>query len=127
MPNSDNLYGTYNKKTVILSQTKLDPEPGVSYTPKTFPETFADVATAKSHFFTAEALAVFNECCTQLEWAIVDSTKLKYTMAFGTKGGNISVADDWAGQFNSRKTALINSNGWGNNAYSGEEVDSHLF
>jgi hypothetical protein len=62
------------------------------------------VDTAKSFFYTAEALAVFDECCTQLEWAIVDSTKLKYTMAFGTKGGNIAAADDWAGQFNSRNT-----------------------
>ena len=127
MTNSDNTYGTFNKKTMILTQVRVEPTPGVSYTPKPFPETFVDVATAKSHFFTAEALAVFDECCTQLEWAIVDSTKLKYTMAFGTKGGNISAADDWAGQFNSRKTALINSNGWTNNAYSTEEVDSHLF
>jgi hypothetical protein len=115
MPNSDNTYGTFNKRTSILSQTIESPI------------TFADVATAKSHFYKAEALAVFDECCTQLEWAIVDSTKLKYTMAFGTKGGNIAAADDWAGQFNSRKTTLINSNGWGNNAYSSEEVDSHLF
>ena len=59
-----------------------------------------------------------DECCTILEWALVaddngDNTKLKTTFAFGTKGSpGIAEADDWAGQYNSRKTALINSHQW---------------
>ena len=119
MPNSDNTYGTFNKRTTILSQIDDGSTPLTNH---------ASVDAAKSFFYTAEALAVFEECCTELEWAIVDSTKLKYTMTFGTKGGNIAEADDWAGQFNSRKTALINSNGWANgNAYTTEESNSHLF
>jgi hypothetical protein len=119
MPNSDNAYGTFNKRTQILSQIDDGSTALVNH---------ASVDAAKSFFYTAEALAVFDECCTQLEWAIVDSTKLKYTMAFGTKGGNIAAEDDWAGQFNSRKTALINSAGWSNGVvYTTEESNSHLF
>ena len=39
----------------------------------------------------------------------------------------IAEADDWAGQFNSRKTALIDSDGWTNNPYTTEESSDHLF
>jgi hypothetical protein len=119
MPNSDNQYGTFNKRTQILSQI----DDG-----STALENFADVETAKSWFYTANALTVFDECCTELQWSVVDSQKLKYTMTFGTKGTpNIAPADDWADQFNSRKQALMDSNGWANNGYTTEEVDSHLF
>ena len=119
MPNSDNTYGTFNKRTQILSQI----DDG-----STALENFADVETAKSWFYTANALTVFDECCTELQWSVVDSQKLKYTMTFGTKGNpDITEADDWAGQFNSRKTTLQNSNDWANNPYTTEEVDSHLF
>jgi hypothetical protein len=119
MTNSDNLYGTFNKKTQILSQYDDGSSPI---------ETFADVEAAKSWYYTDAALAVFDECCTELQWSVVDNSKLKYTMAFGTKGtANISEADDWAGQFNSRKTALRDAENWSNNQYFTEEVDSHLF
>ena len=119
MPNSDNAYGTFNKRTQILSQIDDGSTALVNH---------ASVDAAKSFFYTAEALAVFDECCTRLEWAIVDSTKLKYTMTFGTKGGNIAAADDWAETFNSRKTALINSDRWANGVvYNTEESFSHLF
>ena len=117
MPNSDSLYGTSNKRTKIISQI----DDGL--TPLTV---FADTDEAKSHFFHDEALAVMNECSTQLEWAIVDTNKLKFTYAFGTKGGNIAAADDWAGQYNSRKTALISSNNWMKNGNSADSSD-HLF
>jgi len=118
MPNSDNTYGTYNKQTKIFTQ--------VAETPTVF----ANTEEAKSHFFTPDALAVNDECCTNLQWALVsgDNTKLKVTFDFGTKGTpGIAEADDWAGQYNSRKTALIDSKDWANNAYTTEEVDSHLF
>jgi len=114
MPNSDNTYGIYNKKTKIISQTIESPI------------TFADVASAKSYFFTDDALTVMDECCTQLEWTLIDSNKLKFTYAFGTKGGNIAAADDWAEQYNSRKTALISSNNWMKNGNSADSSD-HLF
>jgi len=118
MTNSDNRYGTFNKKTQVLSQI----DDG-----STAPTTFATVAQAKSFFYTDSALVVFDECCTELQWTLVGSTGLKYTMTFGTKGGNIAAADDWAGQFSSRKNALINANNWAKNGYNTEEVDSHLF
>ena len=118
MTNSDNTYGTFNKRTQLLTQI----DDG-----STALTTFATVAEAKAFFYTIEALAVFDECCTELQWALVGTTGLKYTMTFGTKGGNIAAADDWAGQFNSRKTALINANNWAKNPYTTQEVDSHLF
>ena len=119
MPNSDNTYGTFNKKSNILTQI----EDG-----STALQNFADVDTAKTWFYTADALTVFDECCTQLQWSLVDNQKLKYTMAFGTKGTpGITAADDWAGQFNSRKTALIDADNWANNGFITEDTDSHLF
>ena len=118
MTNLDNRYGTFNKRTQILAQISDG---------STAPTTFATVAEAKSFFYTDVALAVFDECCTELQWALVGSTALKYTMTFGTKGGNIAAADDWAEQFNSRKTALISANNWAKNGYTTEETNSHLF
>jgi hypothetical protein len=118
MTNTDNTYGTFNKRTQILTQI----DDG-----STAPTTFSTVAEAKSFLYTDAALAVFDECCTELQWALVGTTGLKYTMTFGTKGGNIAAADDWAGQFNSRKTALISANNWAKNPYTTQEVDSHLF
>ena len=105
MPNSDNTYGTHNKQTKIISQI----DDG---------STFANVNEAKAFIFTDEALTVMDECCTVLEWALQadgngDNTQLKTTFAFGTKGDpNIAEADDWAAQYNTRKTTLINAGGW---------------
>ena len=124
MTNSDNRYGTFNKSTQILTQIDngWTIDDGSTVT-----TTFATVAEAKSFFYTDAALAVFDECCTELQWVLVGSTGLKYTMTFGTKGGNVAAADDWAGQFNSRKTALISANNWGKNGYTTEDTNSHLF
>ena len=119
MTNSDNKYGTFNKRTHILTPVPANPSTPLP--------TFATVAEAKSFFYTDNALAVHDECCTELQWALIESTGLKCTMTFGTKGGNIAQADDWAEQFNSRKTALINAKNWAKNGYTTEEVTSHLF
>jgi hypothetical protein len=118
MTNSDNRYGTFNKKTQILSQI----DDG-----STTPTTFATLAQAKSFFYTDSALAVFDECCTELQWALVGTTGLKYTMTFGTKGGNVAAADDWAETYHSRRNALNVANQWAKNPYNTQEVDSHLF
>jgi len=118
MTNSDNRYGTFNKRTSIFSQI----DDG-----STALTTFTTIDEAKSFFFTAEALAVYDECCTELQWALVGTTGLKGTMTFGTKGGQIAAADDWAEQYNSRKTALRNINKWVKNPYSFQDTDSHLF
>ena len=109
MTNSDNTFGTYNKVTSIISQI----DDG-----STALTTFANVAAAKTFIFTDEALTVMDETCTVLEWALQadgngDNTQLKTTFAFGTKGtADIAAADDWEGQYNSRKTALVNATNW---------------
>ena len=127
MTNSDNAFGVFNKRTQILTQIDLSNPYGENPI-----VTFANVTEAKNHFYTSDAQTVFDECCTQLQWALEndgngDATKLKYTMAFGTKGGNITEANDWAGQFNSRKQALLDSSGWTANGYTTAESNSHLF
>ncbi len=109
MPNSDNVFGTFNKQTKIIAQP---------YDGSTALTTFADVAAAQAFFFTDAALTVMDETCTVLEWALVedergDKTRLKKTFAFGTKGTpGIAGEDDWAEQYNTRKAALINNNSW---------------
>jgi len=121
MTNTDNKYGTFNKRTTIFSQI-VDGSTGVNT-----PTTFATVAEAKTFFFNTEALAVYDECCTELQWALVGTTGLKRTMTFGTKGGNVSAADDWAEQYKSKKAALTSINKWAKLAWAHSETSDHLF
>lgn len=118
MTNSDNKYGTFNKRTTIFSQVD---DGSTAFT------TFTTVAEAKAFFFTPEALAVYDECCTELQWALVGNTGLKRTMTFGTKGGQIAAVDDWAEQYKSRKTALMGANNWAKNVWTHTETSEHLF
>jgi len=125
MPNSDNTYGTFNKRTSHFSQSNDG---------STVLTVFANTDEAKSHFFTADALAVWDECCTTLQWALMadgngDNTMLKVTFDFGTKGTpNLAEADDWAGQYNSRKQALSDSDGWfANQTTVAPDQTDHLF
>ena len=127
MTNSDNTYGTFNKQTKIVSQI----DDG-----STALTTFANVEAAKTFYFTDDALAVWDETCTELQWALVaddngDNTKLKYTFSFGTKGtAGIAEADDWAEQYNSRKTVLINNSTWMKSSaveFSIAQSTDHLF
>ena len=123
MPNSDNTYGTYNKQTKIIGQP---------YDGSTALTTFADVAAAQAFFFTDAALTVMDETCTVLEWALVedergDKTSLKTTFAFGTKGNSdIAEADDWAAQYNTRKTALIDAGTWTKVVCTFTDCSDHL-
>ena len=108
MPNSDNTFGTFNKRTKIISQ-KDDGSTALTV--------FSNVNEAKAFIFTDDALTMLDECCTVLEWALVaddngDNTKLKTTFAFGTKGVGTAEADDWAEQYNTRKTNLKDANNY---------------
>jgi len=94
MPNSDNAHGVHNKETVIYTKPDGDNT------------TFADVAAAQSYFLSTAALTVYDECATQIQWALVSNTGLKVTYAFGTKGTDTAEADDWTAQFHARKKAL---------------------
>jgi len=94
MPNSDNANGVHNKETVIYTKPDGDST------------TFADVAAAQAYFLSTAALTVYDECATQIQWALVSNTGLKVTYAFGTKGTGTAEADDWTQQFHARKKAL---------------------
>ena len=123
MTNSDNTFGTYNKETKILTQH----DDG-----STALTVFGSVTAGKQHFFTTEALAVWDECCTTLEWAVVaddngDNTKLKVTYDFGTKGAGTEAADDWGSQYNSRLTALEDAGNWAAIPFTTATSSDHLF
>ena len=123
MPNSDNTFGTFNKQTVITSQ---EPSNGVYVK-------FDDVTAAKDHFFTADMQTVYEECCTNLQWALVaddngNNTKLKATYDFGTKGtSGIAESDDWAAQFASRMAALTSSAAHSDQVITDASSAEHLF
>ena len=134
MANSDNTFGTYNKQTMMHTQN----DDG-----STALTTFADVAAAQAYIYSSEALAVYNECATTIQWALVadddgNNTGLKVTLDFGTKGTvGIAAADDWAEQYNSRKTTLANADNWiitqlGDDStykpgFTVTDISSHLF
>jgi len=118
MPNTDNKYGTFNKKSTIFTQK-------TEFTPL---RTFDSVNEALSHFFTPQAIAVYNECSTQIQWALMEnSTKLHLTISFGTKGGNVSPTNDWAEQYNIRKRSLMDADNWTINGFTHQETNNHLF
>ena len=105
MTNSDNTFGTFNKITHIAAQP---------YDGSTALTTFSSVDEAKAFYFTADALTIFDETCTELQWEVIndergDKTKLKWTMSFGTKGTGTAEADDWSAQHLTRKQALIDT------------------
>ena len=138
MPNSDNTFGTFNKNTIeftIVNPTAFNTT-WQSHLEQTgdFVE-WPDVNTAKTAIFTTEALTVFDECCTNLQWGLKadgsgNNTILVVTFDFGTKGtAGISEADDWAGQFNTRRQALVDSARWmaDHFAMASAESSSHLF
>ena len=119
MPNADNTYGTFNKLTKILSQE----DDG-----STALQNFSNVEEAKSWFFTPSALTVFDECCTELQWAVIDNQKLKYTMTFGIKEDrNVEDGNDWAVEYTTRLNNLASSNTWINNPLTETESSDHLF
>lgn len=105
MTNSDNTFGTFNKITHIAAQP---------YDGSTALTTFSNVDEAKAFYFTSDAITIFDETCTQLQWAVIndargDATSLKWTMAFGTKGTGTAEADDWSAQHLTRKQAKIDA------------------
>jgi len=119
MTNSDTTFGTHNKITHIYTQHDDGSTALIN---------FADTAAALAYYFTDEALAVFDECCTQLQWALVDAQTLKFTAAYGV------VADantaGWGDTFNSRKTTLEDADGFHKAVWPtfvASTSESHLF
>tara|TARA_B100001057_G_C22744292_1_gene909127 strand:+ start:600 stop:1046 length:447 start_codon:yes stop_codon:yes gene_type:complete len=106
MTNSDNTFGTFNKQSkeiTLLDQADNSTERSQSFS--------GNVETAKSHFFTDDALTMFNSTATRLQWAITSSGNgLRWTIDFGIPAGSSSASDSWAEKFKSQKTALIDAN-----------------
>ena len=99
MTNSDTTFGTHNKITHIYTQQDDGSTALIN---------FSDTAAAQDYYFTEEAMAVFNECCTQLQWALVDAQTLKSTMTFGVVEDPDTAG--WGEQFLTRKEALVKLN-----------------
>ena len=131
MPNNDTKFGTFNKKTHIYYQTDRIGNPLIS------PKVFANLSEAKSYFMPPALLQIFNECTTNLQWALIpdddgDMTKLKVTFDFGIKENVPDPKEQWAEQFNARKASVPgqpNSQGgyWRQTNYSDQDSPEHLF
>ena len=123
MTNSDNSFGIHNKITRIFEQFKNVADGSgnwIEFDGSTVTtlrdQDWADVAAAKSHVFTDEALSVWNGCATQLQWAIVADSKgkannaLKVTAGFGVPAD--PTAKGWGTVFNENMTTLKDANNW---------------
>ncbi len=108
MANTDNTFGVHNKATRIYKIYLTDDDSVVS-------QSFGgNVETAKSFFFTDDALTCWNDNSTQISWAITDDGNgIKVTNAFGTKGAaNQDPAQDWAALWTSTKNTLQSADNW---------------
>ena len=122
MPNSDTGDGVYNKLTKEIKyhlnypaegSDKPAGEDSTSYGAVITQSFGGNVETAKAHFFHADALTNNNTNGTQLDYAITaDGNGIKFTIAFGTKGGDIAQADDWANTWLTTKNSLMAANKW---------------
>jgi hypothetical protein len=127
MANSDTAYGVYNKQS---REIKIYNGVDNSVVAQSFG---GNVETAKSFFFTADALNCFNTNATQLAWAITDDGNgIKFTIAFGIPKNPNSTP--WAEAWNTTKESLQSANNWINASavseltyWKSESVDSHLF
>ena len=127
MANSDTTYGVYNK---ISREIKIYQQPENTVVTQNFS---GNVETAKSFFFTADALNCFNTNATQLAWAITDDGNgIKFTIAFGIPKNSNSTP--WAEAWRTTKESLQTANNWINASavsdlthWKSESVDSHLF
>lgn len=108
MTNSDTTFGTYNK---VTREYKIH----WVHTDEVVSQTFGgNVETAKSFFFTDNALACWNDNSTRIAWAITsDGNGLKVTNDFGTKGASDQDAtQDWAALWTARKNTLQAGDDW---------------
>ena len=127
MTNNDTKFGTFNKKTHIYHQTD---EVGI---PLSSPKVFIDLVEAQTYFMPPELMVIFNDCMTNLQWALVaDNTKLKVTFDFGIKENVTDPKEQWAEQFNIRKSSVPgqpNAQGgyWRQTNFTNTDSPEHLF
>jgi len=130
MTNNDTKFGTFNKKTHIYHQTDASGKTLEA------PKVFANITEAKDYFMPPALLVIFNECMTNLQWALVEddsgkTTKLKCTFDFGIRE-NVTDKEQWAEQFNIRKASVPgqpNAQGgyWRQTNYTDPDSPEHLF
>lgn len=147
MTNTDTAYGLHNKLSSIVKVyniTKTN-DPAGRLTGEEFAGTLdtnsvvsqsfgGNVETAKSFFYTDDALNCFNTNGTQLSWAITDDGNgLQFTIAFGIPKN--PSATPWADAWKNTKQTLIDAGNWfkiaslpesGQGFYI-QTTDSHLF
>jgi len=131
MTNNDTEFGTFNKKTHVYHQTDQRGSPLVS------PKIFSNISEAITYFMPPELLVIFNDCTTNLQWALVkdengNDTKLKCTFDFGIKKGVSDPKEQWAEQFNYRKSFVPgqpNAEGgyWRQTNFTDPDSPEHLF
>jgi hypothetical protein len=130
MTNNDTKFGTFNKKTHVYHQTDASGKTLEA------PKVFTNITEAKDYFMPPALLVIFNECMTNLQWALVEddsgkTTKLKCTFDFGIQE-NVSDKEQWAEQFNIRKASVPgqpNAQGgyWRQTNYTDPDSPEHLF
>jgi len=130
MTNNDTKYGTFNKRTHIYRQTDIQ---GVDVPS---PKEFQTIDEARDYFFPKMLQEIFNECCTNLDWALVQddhgkNTRFKVTFDFGIRG-NVPPEEEWMEQFKRRKLLVPgqpNAEGgfWMQTNYTDPDSPEHLF
>lgn len=137
MANSDTAYGIYNKISREVKIYTVEGLGSISPADTVVTQNFGgNVETAKSYFFTDDALNCFNTNATQLAWAITDDGNgIKFTIAFGVpKDPNQT---PWADAWSTTKQSLQTAKNWVKTSayeYKSEPMhwkstatDSHLF
>ena len=85
---------------------------------------FKSAEEARDHFFTPEAVDVFTNLTTHVEWKLINDENGKPTMVKVTQGFDLSgISEDYL----QRKTALMNIDKWVRTPFSMLASEDHLF
>jgi hypothetical protein len=88
------------------------------------PVQFTTAFEARDHFFTAEAVDVFTNLTTRVEWQLVDDENNLPTMLKVTQGFDLSgIGSD----YNEKKQQLMDEDKWVKTPFSMISLDYHLF
>ena len=88
------------------------------------PIEFKTAEEARDHFFTVEAVDVFTNLTTRVEWKLMNDSDGKRTMLQVTQGFDYSPIQ---GDYLNRKNALMELDRWVRTPYSMQETKDHLF
>lgn len=89
-----------------------------------YPVQFKSAEDARDHFFTPEAVDVFTNLTTHVEWKLINDENGKPTMVKVTQGFDLSgISEDYL----QRKMSLMDIDKWVNTPFSMLESQDHLF